>query len=58
MGLSQTPRDPNQLAKRIVDIAVGKVEEPKENENEAAREFGRQGGKKRAENISLSESRR
>lgn len=44
------PRDPNQLAKLIVDIATGEVEdtapEPDEGKNPAAVELGRKGGLK------------
>lgn len=42
------PRDPNQLAKLIVDIATGDVEDPDpdEGKNPAAVELGRKGGLK------------
>lgn len=46
------PRDPNQLAKRIVDIAVGDVANdssaspPHPNKNPHAVELGRLGGKR------------
>jgi hypothetical protein len=42
------PRDPNQLAKLIVDIATGEVEDPDpdEGKNPAAVELGRKGGLK------------
>jgi hypothetical protein len=47
------PRDPNQLAKRIVDIATGEVEDtdspdlsPDPHKNPHAVELGRLGGKK------------
>lgn len=44
------PRDPNQLAKLIVDIATGEVEdtvpEPDESKNPAAVALGRKGGLK------------
>jgi hypothetical protein len=47
------PRDPNQLAKRIVDIATGEVENADSpthaidpNKNPHAVELGRLGGKK------------
>jgi hypothetical protein len=52
------PRDPNQRAKLIVEIATGQVEEkdPDEDKNPAAVELGRLGGKKggqaRAEKLS------
>lgn len=42
------PRDPNQLAKLIVDIATGEVEDTPEaaGKNPAAVELGRKGGLK------------
>ena len=42
------PRDPNQLAKLIVDIATGEVEDPDPDagKNPAAVELGRKGGLK------------
>ena len=42
------PRDPNQLAKLIVDIAAGEVEDTPEDtgKNPAAVELGRKGGLK------------
>jgi hypothetical protein len=42
------PRDPNQLAKLIVDIATGEVEDtpPDEGKDPAAVELGRRGGLK------------
>jgi len=42
------PRDPNQLAKLIVDIATGEVEDtpPDDEKNPAAVELGRKGGLK------------
>jgi general stress protein YciG len=47
------PRDPNQLAKSIIGIATGEIEDrepaPK---NEAAAELGRKGGKARAKSMS------
>lgn len=52
------PRDTNQRAKLIVDLATGQVEEtdPNEGKNPAAVELGRLGGKKggkaRAEKLS------
>jgi hypothetical protein len=59
------PRDPNQLAKRIVDIATGEAEDtdsptpPDPNKNPHAVELGRLGGKKggrvRAERLSAEE---
>ena len=42
------PRDPNQRAKLIVDLATGQVQDknPDEGKNPAAVELGRLGGKK------------
>jgi hypothetical protein len=62
------PRDPNQLAKRIVDIATGEVDDtdspippPDPNKNPHAVELGRLGGKKggiaRAQKLSAEERR-
>ena len=51
------PRDANQLAKSVVDIAIGDpVEDPYEGKDPAAVELGRRGGVKggraRAESLS------
>jgi hypothetical protein len=51
------PRDPSQLAKLIVDIAAGEVEDrpptPEEQgKDPAAAALGRKGGKARAKNMS------
>ncbi len=45
---SKRPRDPNQLAKLVVDIATGEVEDTPEDDgkNPAAVELGRKGGLK------------
>ena len=42
------PRDPNQLAKQIVDIATGQIEDkqPNEGKDPAAVDLGRRGGLK------------
>jgi len=40
------PRDPNQLAKLIVDIASGAVKEPEPKPDTPAQEFARSGGLK------------
>jgi hypothetical protein len=40
------PRDPNQLAKRIIDIATGEIEESAPAPDSPATEFARQGGLK------------
>ena len=57
------PRDPNQLAKRIVDIASGEADDaespPKREKDPAAVSLGRRGGlkggKARAEKLSPEE---
>jgi len=47
------PRDPAQLAKLIVDIATGEVEDRVEdNRDPAAAALGSKGGKARANNLS------
>lgn len=63
------PRDPNQLAKRIVDIAIGDAADsddspkhpPDPNKNPHAVELGRLGGKKggraRADRLTPDERR-
>ena len=44
---SKRPRDPNQLAKLIVDIATGEVDDTvSDGKNPAAVELGRKGGLK------------
>lgn len=45
------PRDANQLAKLIVDIASGEEADERPVKDEAAVALGRKGGKKRAENM-------
>jgi hypothetical protein len=58
--MEKRPRDPNQLAKLIVDIATGEVEDtvseakkhPKPKRGELA---GKKGGKARAKKLSLGE---
>lgn len=56
------PRDPNQLAKLIVDLSIGDVSEldPDENKNQAAVLRGRLGGAKggRARAGALSQEQR
>ncbi len=53
------PRDPNQLAKLLVDIATGESDEPAEpddrEENRLGRSGGLVGGKARAESLSPEE---
>ena len=51
------PRDPNQLAKMMVDIASGEVEDKGEEKDEAAQAMGRKGGKARAEKMSAERRR-
>ena len=53
MNGARRPRDPNQLAKLIVDIATGEVEDKPSGEKDASlaargRKGGRIGGKVRA----------
>lgn len=47
------PRDPSQLAKHIIDLATGEIEEenPDEGKSKAAQELGRKGGKARASKL-------
>ena len=46
------PRDPNQLAKLVVDIATGDVDEPDETpQTKRARKAGKQGGLARASKL-------
>ena len=55
------PRDPNQLAKLIVDLSVGEtIEETQPLQNSPATEFARSGGLKggHARAASLTEERR
>jgi hypothetical protein len=58
---SKRPRDPNQLAKLIADIATGEAELPKtdEGKNPAAVALGRKGGlkggKERAKRLSAKQ---
>ena len=55
------PRDPNQLAKAIVDIATGEAEdtvsEKKRNPPKRGRAGGLKGGKARAKRLSREERR-
>jgi hypothetical protein len=58
--LPKRPRDPAQLAKFIVDVATGQVEDreptPEEQgKNAAAVALGQRGGKARAKALSASE---
>ncbi len=57
MARLKRPRDPNQLAKLIVDISVGEVDKPIDpNEPKRGRSGGLKGGKARA--IVLTPKRR
>jgi hypothetical protein len=52
------PRDPNQLAKRIIDLATGDVQEPAPHDPGADDHAGRgglKGGKSRAEKLTPEE---
>jgi hypothetical protein len=49
--MKKRPRDPAQLAKLIVDIATGEVEDRKPTPSAAA-ELGRKGGEARAKSVS------
>jgi hypothetical protein len=55
-GRRKRPRDPNQLAKLVVGIAAGEVEDT-DNKDEAAQAMGRKGGKARAEKMSQERRR-
>jgi hypothetical protein len=46
------PRDPNQLAKLIADIATGEKSDEAPEKDEAAVALGRKGGKARAAKMS------
>jgi hypothetical protein len=46
------PRDPNQLAKSIIDIATGQQPSPVDTRDPAAVELGRKRGKARAAGLS------
>jgi len=46
------PRDPNQLAKRIVDIAIGEASDPEETTyTKRASKAGKKGGPARARSL-------
>jgi hypothetical protein len=49
------PRDPNQLAKSIIDIATGQQPSPVDTRNPAAVAMGKKGGKARAENLTAEQ---
>lgn len=56
------PRDPNQLAKAIIDIATGQAQPPIDSEPSAASQLGRlgglKGGRARADKLSEEDRRR
>jgi len=54
MTSRKRPRDPNQLARSIVDIATGQTtdKEPESGKNPAAVAMGRKGGAARASKLS------
>ena len=58
-GMAKRPRDPNQLAKLIVDIATGEAEDtvsPKKRVTSVrGRSGGRKGGEARAKNLTEAE---
>jgi len=58
--MAKRPRDPNQLAKLIVDIATGQAEDPISNSKKQGDRKGRTGGLKggKARALSLSKARR
>jgi hypothetical protein len=45
------PRDPNQLAKLVADIATGEVEDTGEAKDAAAQAMGKKGGAARARKL-------
>lgn len=49
------PRDANQLAKFIVDVATGEVSDAAPEKSEAKRQGGLKGGKARAEALSAED---
>ena len=59
--MPKRPRDPNQLAKLIVDIATGglddTVSESKKQPNRRGRAGGLKGGKARSQNLTAEQRR-
>ena len=51
------PRDPNQLAKHIVDIATGETKETFQPPSPARRQGGLKGGKARANRLTPEQRR-
>ncbi len=62
MAGPKRPRDPNQLAKLIVDIATGEVQddlsEQKRNPPKRGRAGGLKGGKARAKSLTADQKKR
>jgi hypothetical protein len=56
MPRAKRPRDPAQLAKFIVDVATGEIEdkEPASGKDAAAAALGSKGGKARAQSMSAA----
>ena len=56
MQKPKRPRDPNELAKTIVGIATGEIEDkqPTDSRDPAAVALGRKGGEARAQNLNAS----
>lgn len=57
MQKPKRPRDPNELAKAIIEIATGQIEDkppvdPNDGKNPAAVALGRKGGEARAKGMS------
>jgi hypothetical protein len=54
MQKPKRPRDPNELAKTVIGIATGEIEDrpPPDERDPAAVALGSKGGKARAENMS------
>jgi hypothetical protein len=57
--MKKRPRDPNQLAKSIIGIATGQVDDSpdKSGKDPAAQALGRKGGKARSEALSPKKRR-
>ena len=57
MATRKRPRDTNQLAKLIVDVATGKVEDSEPEKAEGQRKGGLKGGPARAKALTPSRRR-
>ncbi len=59
--MAKRPRDPNQLAKLVVDISIGEAEDTAKNKKQQRPKRGRagglRGGKARAKSLSREERR-